>query len=125
MAKFSRSFLMFRRVADLRQRIQINTQKMRGKLLEDLENIFNMSVKFALGEVTLEGKKLTMKQREAWTRVCSYTAQVMNTVAEGFDEKQIDEDLKELEKLVDEAKTKTKDVGAGKGSKKTEANKAT
>jgi len=53
-------------------------------------------------------KKVTLKERRMWARVAGYVAQVMNSVAEGFDEREIDVQLDELERLVREAKAKAK-----------------
>jgi len=52
---------------------------------------------------------ITLKQRQMWARIAAYTAQIINSVASGFDERQIDVQLDELERLVNEAKTKAKD----------------
>jgi hypothetical protein len=108
MAKFSRPFLVARRIADMREKVKVDTQKIREKLLENLQTIFNEAVKFAKGEVTVDGKELTLKQRQAWTRVAAYTAQVIQSVAKGFDEHEIDMQLDELQRLVDEARAKAK-----------------
>ena len=101
MAKFSRPFLLLKRIGKIEKRVKIDTQKLRRKLLGELEQIFNEAVKMARGKVTVQGKKLTVKQRQLWARVAAYTAQVMQSIAKGFDEQ-----LKELRRLVDEAKAK-------------------
>jgi len=118
MAKFSRPFLLVRRIAKLRETVKINTQEIRERLLENLQAIFENAVKLAKGEVTVDGEKLTLKERQAWARVAAYTAQVIESVASGFDERQIDVQLDELEKLVNEARAKTKN---GKTQKENES----
>jgi hypothetical protein len=47
-----------------------------------------------------------MKQRQMWARIAAYAAQIMNTIANGIDDRQIDKDLALLEKLVNEATAK-------------------
>jgi hypothetical protein len=41
-----------------------------------------------------------------WARIAAYIAQIINTIADGIDERQIDKDLALLEKLVNEATAK-------------------
>ena len=108
MAKFSRPFLIIRRIAKLKENVKINTQKIRENLLSNLTSIFESAVKFAKGKTTINGHELMLKEREKWVRVAAYTAQVINSVASGFDERQIDVQLDELEGLVNEAKAKAK-----------------
>lgn len=108
MPKFSRPFSITRRISDLKETVKTNTQKIRETLLENLQIIFANAVKMAKGEVTVDKEELTTKQKQAWTRVAAYTAQVIQSIAKGFDEKQIDIQLDELEQLINEARTKTK-----------------
>ncbi len=115
MARFSRPFLIASRISKLKETVKINTQEIREKLLANLENIFENAVKLARGEVTVDEEKLTLRQREAWARVAAYTAQVIESVAKGFDERRVDVQLDELERLVNEAKAKGK---AGKTEKR-------
>ncbi|MBS7636578.1 hypothetical protein KEJ37_04490 [Candidatus Bathyarchaeota archaeon] len=75
--------------------------------MHELEAIFELASKIARGETkTIEGREVTLKQRRDWARIAGYTAQVMQGIAKGFDEKEIDEQLQELRRLVDEAKAK-------------------
>ncbi|MEM3464565.1 MAG: hypothetical protein QXL91_06840 [Candidatus Bathyarchaeia archaeon] len=95
------------RVLKAEETLHIDTQKLRQKLIEWLEEIFNLACKIAKGEVqALEGKPVTLKMRRDWARVAGYTAQVIQSIAKGFDEKEIDDQLKELRRLIDEAKAK-------------------
>lgn len=78
-----------------------------------------MAVALAKGEFKTQNEdgvpvRVTLKHRQMWARVAAYIAQIMNSVASGFDERSIDEQLDELERLVDEAKAKGK---AGKTEK--------
>ncbi len=49
---------------------------------------------------------ITLKERQGWTKVAAYIAQILQNITNGFDEKQVDEDLAELERLVNEANKK-------------------
>lgn len=131
--KTSRKLMISRRVAELKENVKVNTQEIRVKTLNRLEELFDLAVALAKGEVktqTENGKteKVTLKQRQIWARVAAYIAQIMNSVAEGFDERQIDADLDELERLVNEAKAKAKGKKTKrkvKGTKKEKASKGT
>ena len=51
-----------------------------------------------------EGKesKVTLKMREKYACIAAYTAQVMAGLALGFDEKELKDDVKKLQKMIDE-----------------------
>jgi len=104
--------IVSRRIFQLRRIARVDTQKIRRKALLRLQEIFDVASAFARGEIerVKEGaqeKAVTLKQRQMWARIAAYTAQIMNTVADGIDERQIDKDLDKLEKMVDEAKAKS------------------
>lgn len=89
----------------------MDTQRLRAKAVKGLEEIFDLASAFAKGTYKFQyskGKRelITMKQRQMWARIAAYSAQIMNTIANGIDERQIDKDLAELEKLVNEATAK-------------------
>lgn len=103
------------RVARLRERVELDTQRVRKNTLDSLEDIFNLAVSVAKGDVQTQkvGKsqvRLTLKQRQFWARIAAYVAQVMNSIAHGFDERDLDAQLDELERLVDEAQARTEDA---------------
>jgi len=50
--------------------------------------------------------KITLKMRRDWVRIAAYTAQVMNRIADSFDEREIDEFLAILRREVDEITSK-------------------
>jgi len=106
MPRVSRIQFISRRVARLKETLQVDTQKIREKLLNNLQMIFDNAVVLARGDVTVDGEELTLNERRDWTRVAAYTAQIIQSIAKGFDERQIDVMLDELEKLVAEAKAK-------------------
>jgi hypothetical protein len=110
--------MMRRRVAELKEEVKTDTQKIRLKTMKQLEELFNMASEMAKGEIqyqTIDSKpqRITLSQRQRWARVAAYIAQIINGVAAHFDERQIDEDLAKLERLIDEAKTKTKTPHTG------------
>ncbi len=82
----------------IRLTVQIDTQRIRGKVLKHLEGVFDLATNQAKNE------KLDPASRQKWTHAAGYVAQVMNSVAAGFDEKQIDTDLNELERMINEAR---------------------
>jgi hypothetical protein len=105
--------MIFKRLAELKEIIRVDTQRIRGKTLNSLQELFDLAVALAKGKVKTQNEegvavKVTLKQRQMWARVAAYIAQIMNSVASGFDERQIDVQLDELERLVNEAKAKGK-----------------
>lgn len=111
--KTSRKMMIFKRLAELKETIRVDTQRIRGKTLNSLQELFDLAVALAKGKVKTQNEegvavKVTLKQRQMWARVAAYIAQIMNSVASGFDERQIDVQLDELERLVNEAKAKGK-----------------
>ena len=113
MVRITRKRMIERRLAKFRKEVEVETQIMREKALKRLEELFNLAASLAKGKVktqTENGKKLvvTLPQRQKWAHVAAYIAQVMNSIATRFDERQIDVDLDELERLINEAKAKAK-----------------
>jgi hypothetical protein len=113
-----------RRVLRLRRAVIVDTQRIRTKTLQSLEELFDLAVRIARGEVrtqTVDGKRVRvgMKQRQMWARIAAYIAQIMNSIAEGFDAREVDAQLDELERMVDEAKAKREarkdQAGDGRG----------
>jgi len=80
-----------RRVAELKRAVAVDTQVLREKLLKNLEAIFDNAALLAKGQVTVGGRELTLNERRDWARVAAYTAQIINSIAKGFDEREIDE----------------------------------
>jgi hypothetical protein len=113
MPKTSHKLMIIKRTAQLRQNLKIDTQEIRIKTLNNLQELFTLATDLAKGNPKTqttngETKKVTLKQRQIWARIAAYIAQIINSVAHGFDEKQIDQDLEKLEKLINEATTKNK-----------------
>lgn len=99
------------RIFQLRCQVRLDTQHLRTKTIKQLEQLFDFASAIARGQVQyqrIEGKMhpITLKERRGWTKVAGYIAQILQNVTSGFDEKQVDEDLAELERLVNEANKK-------------------
>lgn len=118
MPKKSRKLMITRRIAELRKEFQIDTQELRSKTIQSLQELFHIATSLARGETktqTEEGvtEKVTLKQRQMWARVAAYIAQTINSISNALDERQIDEDLAKLEALINEAAAKTKTPPTG------------
>jgi phage terminase Nu1 subunit (DNA packaging protein) len=119
LARISRNRMIIRRIVELKRTVKVDTQEIRSKTIRSLELLFDLAFAFAKGEIKTqkeEGKrvKVTLKQRQMWARIAAYIAQILNSIASGFDEREIDTQLDELERLVNEAKAKAKDEKTGK-----------
>lgn len=113
--------MVSRRILQLRRIARVDTQRIRRKALARLQEIFDVASAFAKGEIEHvredgQEKAVTLKQRQMWASIAAYTAQIMNTIADGIDERQIDKDLDKLEKMVNEAKAKSKAKEARAGT---------
>ena len=121
--------MIARRVEKIRRKVQIDTQKIRRDLLQSLKEIFKLASSLARGEFktqTVDGEKVkvTLNQRQAWARVAAYTAQTINVIADGFDERQIDIQLDELERLINEAEARAEAQRSKKKAKKARGNRS-
>jgi len=119
--KISRKIMIVRRIAELKETVKVDTQRIRTKTLDSLQQLFDLAAALAKGELKTQNEagmpvKVTLKQRQMWARVAAYIAQIMNSVAQGFDERQIDVQLDELEKFVNEARAKAKVRETKKGA---------
>jgi len=92
----------------IRRVARVDSQEIRAKLLRQLDALFNLAFSIAKGQVKRlrddEGKEynITPQQRQKWARLATYTAQVMQNLSKGFDEKEFQTDLKRLERMVNE-----------------------
>jgi len=98
------------RIKTIRSEVKAETQRLREKMLDKLEEIFKVAAKVARGEIRhqrINGKMAPIKlnQRKRWLRVAKHIALTMNIVASNIDEKEIHAQLNELERLINEAKT--------------------
>lgn len=79
-----------------RKRVEVDTQKMRTELLEDLKRMFELAKQMACAEGVKE------KQAQHWIRIMGYIGQVINSLAKSFDEAKALDYLEKLEKMVRE-----------------------
>lgn len=104
---------LYRRLARLHRSFKVDTQYVRSKTIKRLEEIFKIASDYARGKVERvigeDGKErqLTILERQFWARIAAYTAQIINNVANGIDERKIDTDLDELERMVHQGKAKS------------------
>jgi hypothetical protein len=102
------------RVTKMRRTLHVDTQHTRRKLIIQLEELFQLASNYARGEVKYvvdeKGKQrpLTIAERQYYTRIAAYTAQIVNSIAKGLDERQIDKELDALEAMLNKTATAAK-----------------
>ena len=102
--------MITQRIGKLKETVKVDTQRLRGKALEGLEELFD------LAQAMAKSQNVKLKQRQIWARIAAYIAQIINSVASGFDERQINADLDELERLVNVARAKAKNGETEEGT---------
>lgn len=118
------------RVIALRRAFHVDTQRVRKKTIQRLEEIFKIASNYARGKVSRviddDGKErpLTIPERQFWARIAAYTAMVISNVAKGIDERQIDLDLDKLDALIHENKAKSEAEATRKAERDAEQIKA-
>jgi hypothetical protein len=80
---------------------------MRNKWIRELDDLFDTATSIAKGKISQQqvGDKLqtiTPKERQMWTQLAANICMVMGNLTKACDERQIDEDLDELEKAIRE-----------------------
>jgi len=110
MVRAMRKKVIICRVGVCRRILRLNTRRIRKRLLTRLGDIFTEAQAHA------QDQQLDLKEREKWARASAFVAQTIDELCSKFDEQQIDADLAELERLVNEAREKAKD-----GNTETEA----
>jgi hypothetical protein len=103
------TFLIEKRFDRLLRAYKLETQELRQRLIRELESIFELATAIARGEVktqVVDGKpvRITLMQRQKWARAAAYIAQIIHSIARGFDEREIDEMLEEARRLIEEAR---------------------
>jgi predicted transcriptional regulator len=98
-----------RRFERLLRAYRLETQELRQRLISELETIFEMATAIATGEIKtqmVDGKpvRITLMQRQKWARAAAYIAQIIHSIARGFDEREIDDMLEEARRLIEEAR---------------------
>jgi truncated hemoglobin YjbI len=94
----------------IRNEVEAETQRLRERTLNKLEEIFKVAAKVARGEIRhqrINGKMVPIRlnQRRRRVRVAEHIARTMNSIASNLDEKEIHAQLNELERLINEAQT--------------------
>jgi len=95
-----------RRISQLRKTLHVDTQRTRRKLIARLEEVFELASDYARGKIERvideDGKErpLTIAEKQFWAKIAAYTAQIINNLAKGIDERQIDLDLNKLEAML-------------------------
>jgi len=84
---------------------EVKTQELRVKLIAELEKLFYQAMGIA--------ESPTTENREDWAKICAYIAQVINTLANSYDETRFNEQMKQLEEMIAEAKRKLGKAPAG------------
>jgi hypothetical protein len=98
----------------MRRILHVDTQHTRKKLLLQLEDLFDIASNYARGKVqrivdeTGKQRPLTIAERQHYARVAAYTAQIVNSIAKGIDERQIDQDLDKLEAMLNKTTSAVK-----------------
>ncbi len=69
----------------------IDTQQLRQRLIKNLQELFETVSKWA-------------KEDPEAMKIAGYMAQVLNNLAKSYEERQFNDDLKELERLIQQAK---------------------
>lgn len=98
-------------------------------MIEQLEVVFETASNYARGNFTWvtgeDGKKrpLTVLERQWWAKIAAQTAQTINNIARGFDERQIDDQLNLLEMMLNKT-SPANPVQAAAGAGKTEGKPA-
>ena len=110
MVKVSVNRFVSSRVAAIRNEVKAETQRLRMKTLNRLEEIFKVAAKVARGKIRhqrINGKMvpISLNQRRRWVTVAKHIALTMNSIASNLDEQEIHAQLNKLERLVNEAKT--------------------
>jgi hypothetical protein len=90
------------RLGACRRILRLNTRRIRLELLAKLGDIFNEAHALA------QDRGLALREREKWARVAAYAAQTIDGLCSKFDAQQVDTDLAELERLINEARAKAK-----------------
>jgi hypothetical protein len=83
----------------------LQTQDLRMSLIADLRELFRYAKAMAVSQ--------SVNNPDDWLRVCAYIAQVINSLASSYDEIRINEALRELDALIEEAQ---KRAGKAKAS---------
>jgi cell division protein FtsL len=98
-----------RRIFTFRENARLDMQALRNKWLTELDDLFDTANAIAKGKVGQQkvGDKLqhiTPKERQMWAQIASNVGMVMSSLSKGYDERQFNQDITELEKQIEEWK---------------------
>jgi hypothetical protein len=82
--------------------LAFDTQQLRMKLIHGLQELFENASRWA-------------KEDSDAMKVAGYIAQVLNNLAKSYEERQFNDDLKELERLIQQAKGLKQKLEEGEG----------
>jgi hypothetical protein len=113
LVKVSINRYISKRIETIKNDVKTNTQKLRGKTLKNLEEIFAIAGKIAHGKIKhqrINGKivPITLNQRRRWLLVAAHATETIKTVATNFDEQEIHAKLQELERIINETETEAR-----------------
>ncbi len=95
----------------MRRILHVDTQRTRQRLIIQLEDLFDIASNYARGKIqrvvdeTGKQRPLTIAERQHYARIAAYTAQIINSMVKGIDERQIDHDLDKLEAMLNKTKS--------------------
>lgn len=91
------STIFLRRIAKVKDRVDLDTQKIRFELILQLKVLAELAQQNAI-----DTHHACVDTKQNWVRTAAYTSQVINSISKTFDEVQVDGDLAKLEKMVEE-----------------------
>jgi hypothetical protein len=97
-------------IETIRNEVKTETQRLRMKTINRLEEIFNVAAKVGRGQIRhqrINGKMvpISLKQRRTWVKIAEEVALTVKSIASNFAEQEIHSQLNKLERLVNEATT--------------------
>jgi hypothetical protein len=110
------TYLVEKRFERFLREFRIETQELRRRLMGELEPIFDLSSAIARGDVktqVVDGRqvRISLSQRKRWARAAAQIAQIIHTIAKGFDEREIEDMLEEARRLIEEARGRAGEPG--------------
>ncbi len=106
LVKIKRINMLKNSVIKLRAEVRTDTLELRNQAIASLQELF------VIAKNQAQNPNIKSKERQDWIRIAAYTCQVINSVAARLDEKQIDQDLSNLEALINEVQSKDKTQNA-------------
>jgi len=97
----------------LRIEVEADTRRIREKALNILEEIFKAAARMAKGEIEHQRRNgkmvhVNLKERRMWLRLAEQAAQTIKVIASNFNEQEVNHQLTELEKLINEINTESR-----------------